>query len=352
MALGVATTYRYNHADRMYAVERGGLRLGEYYYNVAGQLVLRIVTNTMPSGWTMYFYDQAGQLIAEYDGVSGDLLREYVWLEDTPVAVIEAGVTPTIHYIHTDHIGRPIALTDASGSFVNETTWVVFGNAWSVTGTVGVDLRFPGQMYQFESGLHYNWNRQYDPSIARYTQPDPLGLIDGPSRYAYVRNDPMQKVDPTGEFWWGVAFAAVDLGIQLYENGGRFQCVNWLQVGLSSIGGGALNGLTKGAFFVKNWGSHSWGAMRNFMRTRGINPKLPSEDWHHWLLTQAGPAPKWLKNQPWNISPLNRSYHQWLHRRGLPAFLGAPSWAAEMFGGTILSGGAIATGGTGASCGC
>ncbi len=196
--LGVATTYRYNHADRMYAVERGGLRLGEYYYNVSGQLVLRIVTNTMPSGWTMYFYDQEGQLIAEYDGVSGALLREYVWLEDTPVAVIEAGATPTIHYIHTDHIGRPIALTDASGSFVNETTWVVFGNAWSVTGTVGVDLRFPGQMYQYESALHYNWNRQYDPSIARYTQPDPLGLVDGPSRYAYVRNDPLQRVDPQG----------------------------------------------------------------------------------------------------------------------------------------------------------
>lgn len=196
--LGVTTEYRYNHEGRMYAVERGGSRLGEYYYNVFGQLVLRIVTNTVPSGWTVYFYDQQGHLIAEYDGISADLLREYVWLDDTPIAVIEAGATPTIHYIHTDHIGRPIALSDASGSSANETTWVVFGNAWSVTGTLGVDLRFPGQMYQFESGLHYNWNRQYDPSIARYTQPDPLGLIDGPSRYAYVRNDPLQKVDPSG----------------------------------------------------------------------------------------------------------------------------------------------------------
>lgn len=212
--LGVTTEYRYNHQDRMYAVERGGLRLGEYYYNVSGQLVLRIVTNTMPSGWTVYFYDQQGQLIAEYDGISGDLLREYVWLEDTPIAVIEAGVTPTIHYIHTDHIGRPIALSDAGGSFANETTWVVFGNAWSVTGTLGVDLRFPGQMYQFESGLHYNWNRQYDPSIARYTQPDPLGLVDGPSRYAYVRNDPLQLVDKDGRFIWIVAGIVVGLALE------------------------------------------------------------------------------------------------------------------------------------------
>jgi RHS repeat-associated protein len=73
-----------------------------------------------------------------------------------------------------------------------------FGGTFAYTGTVGFDLRFLGQMLQAESGLFYNWNRQYDPSIARYTQPDPLGLVDGPSRYAYVGNDPLQKVDPSG----------------------------------------------------------------------------------------------------------------------------------------------------------
>jgi RHS repeat-associated protein len=198
--VGTTTEYLYGHADRMYAVERGGVRLGEYYYNAFGQLVLRITTNTMPSGWTVYFYDQAGHPIAEYDGITADLLREYVWLGDTPIAVIEPGSPATTYYIHTDHIGRPMAMTDAGGNFVNETDFVVFGNTWSVSGAVGVDLRFPGQMAQYESGLFYNWNRQYDPTIARYTQPDPLGMVDGPSRYAYVGNDPLQKVDPTGQF--------------------------------------------------------------------------------------------------------------------------------------------------------
>ncbi len=196
--LGTTTEYLYGHADRMYAVERGGLRLGEYYYNAFGQLVLRITTNTMPSGWIVYFYDQAGHPIAEYDGATADLLREYVWLGDTPIAVIEPGSPATTYYIHTDHIGRPMAMTDPGGNFVNETDFVVFGNTWSVAGAVGVDLRFPGQMAQYESGLFYNWNRQYDPTIARYTQPDPLGLVDGPSRYAYVGSDPMQETDPEG----------------------------------------------------------------------------------------------------------------------------------------------------------
>jgi RHS repeat-associated protein len=77
-------------------------------------------------------------------------------------------------------------------------TWQPFGGTFAYTGTVGLDLRFPGQMVQAESGLFYNWNRQYDSSIARYTQPDPLGLVDGPSRYAYVGSDPLQQVDPSG----------------------------------------------------------------------------------------------------------------------------------------------------------
>lgn len=263
--LGVTTEYRYNHEGRMYAVERGGDRLGEYYYNVFGQLVLRIVTNAVPSGWTMYFYDQEGHLIAEYDGISGDLLREYVWLGDTPIAVIEAGVTPTIHYIHTDHIGRPIALSDAGGSFVNESTWVVFGNAWSVTGAVGVDLRFPGQMHQFESGLHYNWNRQYAPSIARYTQPDPLGLVDGPSRYAYVRNDPMQKVDPTGRF----AFVIIP--------------------GIIVIGEGAISGIA-GAIAGAGLGAMLWPAIVPGDQAAPAPPGMCTSDfdWKNSILSSTG----------------------------------------------------------------
>jgi RHS repeat-associated protein len=100
---------------------------------------------------------------------------------------------------HAYHLNRPIAMTDDTGAFVNETIWVAFGGIHVMTGSTGLDMRFPGQWYQHEGGLHYNWHRSYDPTIARYTQPDPLGPVDGPSRYAYVRSDPLQKVDPTGQ---------------------------------------------------------------------------------------------------------------------------------------------------------
>lgn len=60
------------------------------------------------------------------------------------------------------------------------------------------DMRFPGQIFQLETGLVYNWHRHYDPTTGRYTRPDPLGFVDGPSVYGYATQSPMMKVDPTG----------------------------------------------------------------------------------------------------------------------------------------------------------
>ncbi len=62
-----------------------------------------------------------------------------------------------------------------------------------------LDARFPGQWFQLESGLHYNWHRHYDPTLGRYTQPDPLGFVDGPSVYGYAKLNPQIHVDPSGE---------------------------------------------------------------------------------------------------------------------------------------------------------
>ncbi len=61
-----------------------------------------------------------------------------------------------------------------------------------------MNTRFPGQWFQLESGLHYNWHRHYDPTLGRYTQPDPLGFVDGPSVYAYATSSPLQRIDKHG----------------------------------------------------------------------------------------------------------------------------------------------------------
>ena len=71
-----------------------------------------------------------------------------------------------------------------------------FGEA-IVTGSASLDARLPGQWFQLETGLSWNWHRTYDPAIGRYIQPDPLGLADGPSLYGYAGTNPLKYTDPS-----------------------------------------------------------------------------------------------------------------------------------------------------------
>ena len=66
-----------------------------------------------------------------------------------------------------------------------EASYLPFGGVQASAGP-NIDLRFPGQWFQSESGLHQNWMRDYDPTTGRYLQADPLGLVDGASVYGYA----------------------------------------------------------------------------------------------------------------------------------------------------------------------
>jgi RHS repeat-associated protein len=111
------------------------------------------------------------------------------------VAVIDA---TGLYHVVTDHLYRPVALFDSSGAEVWSAVWEPFGALYSLNGSVNLDARFPGQWYQLETGLHYNWHRHYDPTLGRYTQADPVGMPDGPNRFSYVRNNPLRFTDPFG----------------------------------------------------------------------------------------------------------------------------------------------------------
>jgi RHS repeat-associated protein len=117
---------------------------------------------------------------------------------DLPLAVVNVAATPTIFQVHTDHLGRPIRLTDAAKATVWQATYKPWGAVHATSGTQAQNLRFPGQYFQIETGLAYNWHRQYDPVTGRYTQPDPLRFVDGPSMYAYAGSSPFMKTDREG----------------------------------------------------------------------------------------------------------------------------------------------------------
>ncbi|MDN3366525.1 RHS repeat-associated core domain-containing protein, partial [Ralstonia pseudosolanacearum] len=120
----------------------------------------------------------------------------------TPVATIKNG---TPYYVYADQIDTPRVITDTN----NLMAW-----RWDQADPFGVTLpdenptslgtftynpRFPGQVYDAETGKHYNANRDYDPASGRYVQSDPIGLKGGqPSTYSYVRGNPLRFVDPLG----------------------------------------------------------------------------------------------------------------------------------------------------------
>lgn len=194
---GSMRTHRFDAAGNLASSELGAIQRGKYSYDYKSRLVKR--ENGVFNTQTLSIYDLFDNLIAEYDA-AGLPLREYVWLEDRPLAVVDnvSSATPTILQVHTDHLERPIMMTDMNQQVVWKASYLPFGEVRQITGSKELNNRFPGQWFQMETGLHYNWHRHYDPTTGRYLQPDPLGMPDGPNRWAYALNSPLMNVDPEG----------------------------------------------------------------------------------------------------------------------------------------------------------
>lgn len=114
------------------------------------------------------------------------------------MALREYELRPGLYFSINDHLGTPQRLITGEGTVVWQSAALPFGRTQVQLGTVQNNLRFPGQYFDAETGLHYNWNRYYDPETGRYLSPDPIGLDGGFNLYAYVENDPVNLVDPEG----------------------------------------------------------------------------------------------------------------------------------------------------------
>ena len=133
-------------------------------------------------------------------------------LNNQPFAVIDYSNNPQgeLYYIHNDHLGTPQALTNEAATVVWQAHYRPFGKALVNedpdldSNPVVFNLRFPGQYFDQESGLHYNYFRDYDPQTGRYIQSDPIGLSGGMNTYGYVGGNPLRFVDPFGLAVYGL----------------------------------------------------------------------------------------------------------------------------------------------------
>ena len=178
-----------------------------YAYDGLGERLEKTVNGNV----TTFGYDPQGRLIFEEDPAGNT--HAYVWMDGKLLARIDNGTT--IYYIHTDALGTVHAMTDASGNVVWRAHYTPFGQAIIVKQTITNNLRQPGQYYDQETGLAYNLNRDYDASLGRYVQADPLGLAAGDNPYLYVNGNPLSYTDPTGKnpVLIGAGIAVVTAGI-------------------------------------------------------------------------------------------------------------------------------------------
>ena len=201
-----SSTFAYSDRGRRKSVTVAGGTVS-YLYNGFDQRVRKSGPIALvDSGIGDYVYDDEGRTVGEYDK-DGAALQETVYLGDLPVVTLRRSSAGTmeVHYIHADHINTPRVITRSSD---NKIVW-----RWDQSDPFGLappndnpsalsahvyNPRFPGQVFDKETNLHYNYYRDYDPQTGRYVQSDPIGLDGGINTYGYVEGNPVSFVDPDG----------------------------------------------------------------------------------------------------------------------------------------------------------
>ncbi|MCF8063364.1 MAG: RHS domain-containing protein, partial [Deltaproteobacteria bacterium] len=173
-------SYEYNQNNRLARVTQGEELLAEYAYDGLSRRVRKVAQGTT----TYYHYDLEGNLIAE-TGPNGDPIRDIIYRDGERIAMKVYGAQAGIYYFLNDHLGTPRMLVNADGRIVWQAAYLPFGETVLIKEEIQNPFRFPGQYFDEETGLHYNYHRYYDPRTGRYLRPDPIGLIGGINLYIF-----------------------------------------------------------------------------------------------------------------------------------------------------------------------
>ncbi len=229
-----AKTFAYNQNNRLISASENGSTLGEYTHNGFGQRTIK----TVGGKTTIFHYDRLGNIISE-ETQGEELIRDYIHIGRNRIAMVEStrcladidtdhdvdgadlalladdynrtdcseaspcsadingnGVVNAddlsilasefgktlcpedkFYYFHNNHLGTPQRVTDQDGAIVWSANYVPFGEATVTLSTISNPFRFPGQYFDNETGLHYNYFRYYEPGVGRYLRPDPINFL-------------------------------------------------------------------------------------------------------------------------------------------------------------------------------
>ena len=187
---GIKTHREYNAFNQLSSFNNNGT-LTHYDYDPLGR---RIAKHT-EHGKIDYIWDN-DQLIGEYQH------GEYTWYINLPnqfhpVALIKQG---EVYHYHLDQLNTPRFVTNKNAEVVWQNHADVYGYEEpeaSIKNSFTQPIRFQGQYFDEESGLHYNRYRYYSPKQQRFINQDPIGLVGGINHYQYAPN-PVNWVDPFG----------------------------------------------------------------------------------------------------------------------------------------------------------
>jgi RHS repeat-associated protein len=217
------TRYFYNPTGRLREVKLHDGTSINYSYNINGERISKTMLEKDKRVRINYFLYSGANLETEADA-DGHVSAHYIYIGHTPIAKLEypsaknlantqtpsffekitrlvkAPIAPEtrIFAIHSNHLGTPQIVTNSSQNIVWRAGYSAFGQANVDIQKITLNLRFPGQYFDKETGTHYNYFRDYDPGTGRYIQSDPIGLEGGVNTYAYVNGQPTRYTDPLG----------------------------------------------------------------------------------------------------------------------------------------------------------